>query len=279
MLSIVYGLFAAIGWGTADFAGGLASRRVGAFPAVIFTELAGLAVLLPAALGWNEPRIEARNFLLCAAAGGAGMLALSALFQAFKEGQMSLAAPVSAVTAAVLPIGAGYITEGALEPVKLAGCGLALLAIWLISYNPVAGEEITRRLGALKLPLLAGIGFGLYFILFNLGSQEGILWPLVASRTGGTVVVGGLVLLQGGRLLPKSGAWMLLILNVVLDLISNLMYLLAGQAGRMDIAAVLTSLYPGMTILLAWLVLKERAGGWQRVGIVLALAAILLIVI
>lgn len=279
MLSILYGLLAAVGWGSSDFVGGLASRRVGAYQAVLFTEGVGLFVLLPAAFIFGEPVISWQELAWCATAGALGVTGLGLLFQAFKDGQMSLVAPVSAVTAAVLPIVVGFFTVGAPKPAQLGGFALALAAVWLISYQPQKEGKMQLRLADLVLPLLAGAGFGLYFILFNKGSQNAVIWPMVAGRSAGIVALGSLTLLQGQRLLPSGGAWGLLALNFALDLGATVMYILAGQAGRMDIAAVLTSLYPGLTILLAWLILKERINRPQQAGIILALAAIALIAI
>jgi drug/metabolite transporter (DMT)-like permease len=267
----------AVGWGASDFVGGLSSRRAGAFQSVLFVQLIGMFFLPILAFGLKEPIISWQEWLWCAGAGGFGVLALALLFQAFEEGKMSLAAPVSAVTSAALPILVGFFTQGFQGFAKISGFTLALVAVWLISWADTGKEKIILRMEELRLPLLAGIGFSLYYVLIYEGSQNAIIWPMIASRSTGMVVLVATMIFQHKKLIPGRNAWPLLMLNFFLDLGANVMYILAGQSGRMDIAAVLTSLYPGITILLAWLILKERIQRLQTVGILLALGAILLI--
>lgn len=278
-MTIMFGLLSAIVWGGGDFAGGLASRRVGAWRAVFYAEIIGLGLLLAALAIYREGLISTRGLLLGAAAGAIGSLGLLALYRAMQVGKMSIAAPVSALLAALLPVVVGALTAGLPPLTQMAGVGLALLSIWLVSQTEGDARLRLARLSDLRLPLVAGIGFGTYFILIHGVAQEATLWPMIASRAGGTLVlVAVLFLRRESPKIPRAG-WPLVAVSGTLDVGGNLFYVLAAQTGRMDIAAVLSSLYPGMTALLAWFVLKERISCGQRLGILAALAAIVLMTI
>jgi drug/metabolite transporter (DMT)-like permease len=279
MASILFGLLSALSWGGGDFLGGLSGRRMGAALAVLYAELAGLILLLAALPLVGESRPPSGNLLVAAGVGGVGCLSLLMLYAAMARGQMSIAAPVSALLAAALPILVGAFTEGLPGPTKLAGFAFALAAVWLISQESGSARPHLERLADLRLPLLAGIGFGLYFVLINRVSQTATLWPMVASRSGGTLVMLIYVLLRRSPLRIQSTALPLVSLAGVLDVGGNFFYILAGQAGRMDVAAVLASLYPGGTVFLAWLVLKERLSRAQVLGILAALVAIVLMTV
>ena len=279
MLTIIYGLASALAWGGADFCGGLASRRGKAYQAVLFGEGIGLVILLVIAFASGEKPLPLTSWLLCTIAGSMGVIGLLLFFQSMVKGQMSVAAPVSALTAALLPVIVGSIMDGFPGFLTFAGFGLALAAIWFISQPDGGPKTVRLRLADLSLPLIAGLGFGVYLILFERGSQNNLFWPMVASRLAGTVTMIIYTLSTRQPLLPPRGSWLLITLNGILDITGNGLYILAGQAGRMDMAAVLVSLYPGSTVLLAGLFLHERLNRSQLVGILAALAAIVLMTI
>ncbi|MBE3068257.1 MAG: DMT family transporter [Chloroflexi bacterium] len=279
MISILYGLTSALTWGAADFCGGLASRKTKAYQAVLFGEVVGLALLLAATFLSGEAPIGWFAWLLCSIAGSMGVLGLLLLFHSMTKGQMSVAAPVSALMAAVLPVVVGTFTEGFPGWLTLAGFALALAAIWFISQPEEGPKNMRLRLADLSLPLIAGVSFGVYFILLHRGSQNGLFLPMVSSRLAGVVTMVIYTLVTRQAFLPAKSVWPLLILNGILDVSGNGLYILAGQAGRMDVAAVLASLYPASTVLLAGLFLHERLGRVQVVGVLTALAAIVLMTV
>jgi drug/metabolite transporter (DMT)-like permease len=276
MLSILFGLTSAISWGAADFMGGLASRKAKAYQAVLWGEAFGLLLLLGVSLFSGEALPPLWVWGACALAGSMGVLGLLLFFHAMRSGQMSVVAPVSALTAAILPVIIGSFMEGFPGWLTFAGFGLALASIWFISRPEVGRESLRLRLTDLALPLIAGASFGIYLVLIERGSQEHTFWPLVASRLAGSLTMLVYAGLTRQPLLPPRGVWRLVMLNGVLDVTGNFLYILAGQMGRMDTAAVLASLYPGSTVLLARIFLRERLGKLQVAGIVLALAAVVL---
>jgi drug/metabolite transporter (DMT)-like permease len=134
------------------------------------------------------------------------------------------------------------------------------------------------RLSDLRLPLLAGLGFGSYFIIMHYAT-EGIsatVWPMIASRSAATLMLLALVLIRRESFSVQRDAWVVVLVNALLDVGGNFFYLLALQYGRLDISAILSSLYPGATVVLAWIILKERITRTQWTGILTALAAIVL---
>jgi len=279
VLAILFGLSSALTWGAADFCGGLASRRSKAYQVVLFGEAIGLAILLVVAFLSGEKPLPWTSWMMCTIAGSIGVIGLLLFFQSMVKGQMSVTAPVSALTAALLPVIMGSILDGFPGALTFAGFGLALVAIWFISQPDGGSKNIRLRLADLSLPLIAGLSFGVYLILFDRGSQTNLFWPLVASRLAGVVTMTLYTLFTHQSFLPPRTLWPLLVLNGILDITGNGLYILAGQAGRMDVAAVLVSLYPGSTVLLAGFILHERLNRAQVVGILAALAAIVLMTI
>ena len=276
MLSILYGIASAVSWGAGDFAGGLSSRKVGAYRAVFYADFFGMFLLLAAYLIYPETLPAARVIWVSATGGMLGTTGLLILYYSLTKGLMSIAAPVSALFAAVLPVIVGSLTEGLPGPFQLLGFVLALGAVWLISQGN--GSFHVSSLSDLRLPILAGLGFGCYFILLHSATQDttATLWPMITSRIAGTLLVLAFVLARREPLGVPRGAWNVVLINATLDLFGNFFYILASKAGRLDIAAVLSSLYPGATVVLAWLLLKEHLSRWQLVGILLALGAIVL---
>ena len=279
MLSIIYGILSAATWGAGDFAGGLSSRKIGAYRAVFYADFIGLLILAVAYFVYREPFPSTTGWINSLLAGALGSFGLLILYYSLSIGQMSIAAPVSALFAALLPVIVGAITEGLPSAIQLIGFVLALAAIWLISQGD--GKFHISRLSDLRFPILAGVGFGSYFIFIHnaAGDPNSFLWPMIISRAAGTVLVFFMVFARRETFVVPHDAWGLVLLNATLDLTGNFFYILASKSGRLDIAAVLSSLYPGSTVILAWLLLKEHLSRIQLVGILLALAAIFLFTI
>jgi drug/metabolite transporter (DMT)-like permease len=278
LLSILFGLGAALGWGAGDFTGGLASRKTGAYRAVFYSEVIGVALLLIVAQFSAEPLPNLKIFLLSMLAGALGTVGLIFLYQSMTLGLMSIAAPVSALLAAALPVLVGIFKEGIPQILTIFGFGFALFAVWMISQGEGGVTDILAHLSDLKLPLLAGIGFGSYFVLMHEAtSTSATVWPMVISRSGGMILITVYMLITRATWkVENTSAWPMITLNGILDISGNLFFILAGQTGRLDVAAVLSSLFPGATVVLAWIFLKERLTRNQWVGIGSALIAIVL---
>jgi len=281
LLSILFGLGAALGWGAGDFTGGLASRKTGAYRAVFYGEVVGIIFLLIIVKISGESLPNQRVWLLAMLAGALGTVGLILLYHSMTLGLMSIATPVSALLAASLPVLVGIFKEGIPQLLTVIGFGFALFAVWMISQGENGVTNILAHLSDLKLPLLAGIGFGLYFVFMHEATSTGAtIWPMVASRSGGMILITAYMLItRSPWKVEDSSAWPMIIINGVLDISGNLFFILAGQAGRLDVAAVLSSLFPGATVMLAWIFLKERLTRNQWIGIGSALIAIVLMTI
>ncbi len=279
MLSILYGLAAALGWGAADYTGGLASRRTGAYRAAFFGETLGLPFIIIALLGAREALPSIALLAIATFAGAIGTSGLLLLFHALENGKMSIAAPVSALMAATLPVLVGTLTQGFPGLLTFLGFVLSLAAIWLISREEGNDSHILAHIRELRLPLLAGFGFGTYFILVHEAAQQSTYWTMFASRMGGVLIMLVFMTVQRKSWRLSRNAWPVVVLNGFLDVTGNGFYILASQTGRLDVTAVLSSLYPAATALLAAILLKERVARSQAIGILLALTAIVFLTI
>lgn len=272
-LGALFALAAAIVWGVGDFANGLTARRIGAFSASLLSYAVGLVALAAVALARAELLPPAADLLWGAAAGVAGVVGVVFLLRGFSEGRMGIVAPVSALLTASIPVIVTALTEGMPSTRQMAGFGVALAGVWLLS-RPV---PLGGRPGGLGLALLAGLGFGGFFVALGQVEAGAVFWPLVAGRVAAVGMMLLVALAGRRRAVPGRAPWGLLVLGGMLDAAGNLLFLLATQAGRLDVAAVLASLYPAITALMAWLVAGERMTRLQVLGAVVAVAAIGLI--
>ncbi len=274
--AIIFGLASAASWGAGDFSGGLATKRNDVFVVIVISQLFGVVLLAALALLWQEAMPPASHLLTGALAGLAGALGLVALYRGLAANNMGLVAPLTAVVAAGLPVAVSLLSSGLPQPQKLLGFAFAFAGIWTISRSGNGGAIALRTLA---LPLLAGAGFGLFFILIDRVSADAVFWPLVAARLASIIVLSLIIWQRRGRQ-EAAGAALnlpLLALTGILEAGGNVFFAVASASGRLDIAAVLASLYPATTVFLAWLVLKERLSGRQWLGIGATLAAIVLI--
>ena len=279
MLSILFGLSSALTWGAADFTGGIASKRTNIFGVVIVAEGFGMLLFLALALAFGEPVPPLQTWLWGSASGLCGGFGLLLLYRALSSGRMSVAAPVSAVIAAILPVIVGAVVEGLPGVWTFAGLLLALAAVWLITRSQGGRETAAIRQNEITLPMIAGVAFGMYFVFMHQASREAFFWPVVAARLASTVGILGYALVTRQPWSPDRKYWPLIALSGLLDASGNGFYVLSGQIGRLDVAAVLGSLYPGSTVLLAGLFLHERLSRLQLAGLLAALVAIVLMTV
>ncbi len=279
MLSSLFGIFSAISWGAGDFVGGIVSRRSGIYRASFYGEAGGLIFLAIMLAVFRESLPPLTDLAWSALAGALGSAGLLLLYRSLAEGKMSIAAPVSALMAAVLPVIARSLTEGLPAWYRYIGFALALLAIWLISRGEGHQEKFHLHLKDLRWPLLSGFLFGFYFIFMHKGSQESTVWPMLAARLSGAFLLFWFALFKREVAWPGTVIASMALLNALGDIGGNTFFILAGQGGRLDVAAVLGSLYPGVTVLLAGLILHERLNSSQWMGVAAAFAAIVLMTI
>jgi drug/metabolite transporter (DMT)-like permease len=276
-VAVVLALTSAVVYGASDFLGGLASRRASVFGVVALSQLAGLVALL-ALLPWLGGPVTLADLAWGAASGLAGTTGLVVFFRALAGGVMSVVAPVTAVTAAAVPVLVGLLNGDRIGLWASAGIGLALVAVVLVSAEGGLSSFRGARPTSLTAPLLAGTAFGFFFVLLDRTSADAGLTPLVAARLTSVVLV-VVIALAGKRPLRVSRAALPLILTSgVGDMTANGLFLLATQqGGQLAITGVLASLYPVSTVVLAQVLLRERLAGAQVAGLGAAAAAVVLI--
>jgi len=266
------GLLSAAAWGGSDFAGGLGARRSSTLLVTASGQILSLFVLLGICFALHLA-VPARPYVLYAAIGGfEGALALAIFYRALAMGAMGLTAALTGLLTALVPVVFELFHEGLPAPLTALGLVAGCIAIWLITHSPASNGAGTAP-KALLFGALAGVGFGAQLILFKMAGAGGVLWTLTTGRIAGVVAL-LLFLAFAPPPGPWRGFWMMGILSGSLDTVGNLFYMLTAQLGRLDVAAVICSLYPAGTILLAAIILHERPTRRQMVGIAVALAAV-----
>jgi uncharacterized membrane protein len=290
MTAILLALASAVGYGGSDYWAGLAARRTSVIRVTILAEAAGTAVLV-LVLPWAGLRQPSLVSLGWGAAGGAGgVLGALALYMGFRRAAFSVAAPLSAVGAAGFSVLAGLLLGEHPGGLALAGIALALPAIVSVSASPARAED--RPAGAEDRPagagrhaqgviwgLAAGACFAVLFIALNRAGPGGGLWPVAAAQGAALVVVGGIGAVTRDLQLPAPDGRRLAVLTGVAGGSGTILYFLATQAGLLAVTAVLTSLYPAVTIVLARLLLGERLTAVRLAGLALAAASVGLIAV
>jgi drug/metabolite transporter (DMT)-like permease len=305
----ILALAAALLYGTADFLGGVAARRASVFAVLAMTVPAGTAVVVAVALlgeilglgglvghgvlgsptsigGWGAVG-------WAAASGVCGASGLVAFYAGFAAAPISVVAPVAALVSTVLPVGVAIAGGERPRASMVAGGLICLIAIVLVSAPPARRDEGrpgegqygdgqpdgASRLLALGYGVAAGAGFGLFFLCLKNAGQSGVLWPVAISRTAGTLVAFAIALATRTRPWQRSGGGIasIALVSGAVDAAANVCYVLATRVGLFGLAVVITSLYPGMTVLLARLLLGERMGRLQQAGLLLAAVGVVLL--
>jgi uncharacterized membrane protein len=262
-------------WGTADFCGGKASQRAPALAVSVLSKLAGLPVLaLGLAVTSGHPTASGLGW--GALAGVFGMAGVILLYRGLATGAMTIVAPVTAVTSALVPFIVGVAVDGAPRPAALIGAGCAVAAIALVSTGPGSGRKPVS-LAIVGTALAAGTGFGLFMVFLSRAGSGAGLWPLTTAQ-GGALILGG-ILLRRRRTSPWLNGTTLrwTVAAGALDFTANVLYLLATHTGALSIVAPISSLYPASTVLLALAVDRERVRPLQLAGLGLAATALALV--
>ena len=274
MLAIIFGLSSAIIWGAGDFTGALASKRGNVLTVILFSQLVGFLPLL--VLGWvfaeTAPTVEHLVWGACAGLGGG--FGLVFLYAGLALGRMGIVAPLSAVVTTIIPVGVGFFFEGVPGLSHIVGFGAALVAVWLLS-STEDSANLTRI--EVYFSVLAGLGFGMFLTCMGHVSETAIIWPMVAARISSMALMLTIIASKGPRALPTGRQMPFIAAAGLLDVTGNVMYALACQVGRLDVSAVLAALYPASTVMLAWLLLKERLRARQWVGVLAAITCLVLI--
>jgi drug/metabolite transporter (DMT)-like permease len=275
LLGITLALISAVLGGSGDFIGGQLTRRANAFGVLTLSTLAGLTTLLLCAAAWREPLPSLPSAGWAIAAGVVGVIGMAAFYRTLSLGYTASVAPTAGVISAGLPVAFTGLTAGWPTVAQLGGFGLALAGIALVSQSAAPGGGRMTRQGFL-LACLAGASFGVFFILLGQIRSGSVFVPVALARFASLGML--VLLLRANRLLPPAltSSPPALFIGVI-DALGTAFYVLARQFTRLDVAAVLVSLYPAVTVLLACFVVREKVSRGQWLGVGLCLAAIVLI--
>jgi drug/metabolite transporter (DMT)-like permease len=285
---ILLGLAAGVLYGTGDFLGGLATRRVQVLAVLMLAETAGVIVAVPAAAMSPGP-VRLVGLAWGISAGLVGGLGLIIFYVGLAAGPMSVVAPVSGLVSTILPV-AVALTEGERPSAEVYAGALLCLAAIVLASSAGDGEQArgpraprSRLTGvgrAVGYGIASGASFGLFFLLIRNAGQSGELWPVAAGRIGELAIVLIAAAALRRSLMPRGAGFMLLLAVAsagAIDVVANICYVAATRTGMFGLAVVLASLYPGVTVLLARTVLGERLRWVQRLGLGLAALGIILV--
>jgi drug/metabolite transporter (DMT)-like permease len=270
-LPAAYSMTAMGVWGVSDFIGGLGVRRVNAFLFTTLVHFSGMAAMLAITLGMHEPLPDRTSLLWSLVAGSIGGLALALFYRALATGKMGLTAPVAAVLGAGIPTVVTAFAAGLPGGRHLVGFLLAGIGVWLISRT----EDGSGHPEGLGLAIIAGCGFaGFYLCVHQASPGASAAWVAVVSRAGSFLAAGVAMLLGRNVQRVPARALGLAVFAGFLEITGSLMFVRAQQAGRLDAAVVLSSLYPAITVLLARVFLHEHFSRGRTLGMMAALVAV-----
>jgi drug/metabolite transporter (DMT)-like permease len=266
-------------YGTADFLGGYGARRASAIWVVAISQAAGL-LMVAAAMPFFPAAIPSGSTLwwsIAAGVTGGGGVAL--LYRALAIGLMSVVAPTTAVCAIAIPVVVGFLLGERPGMLAVLGIVVAMIAIILVSRGDTTHEAAREPLRALILAMIAGVMIGLFLVSLDRAGSDTGLWPLLIARVVSVTFFGiAAFVLRRTHPFPDPASLRIIVISGLIDMVANILYLLAVRRGSLSLVATLTSLYPAATVILARYILQERLTRTQWTGVACAAAAILLIV-
>lgn len=271
---VALSLLASLGWGFADFGGGLTSRGSPVLGVLLGSQVASLAVGLPILALRAEPAMQPLDLGISVLGGLLAASGLAFLYRGLSVGRMGVVAPVAAVLTAALPVLFGFATEGVPSWLAIVGIGVAVVSVVLVSRSPDVGDG---RPSGLAYGLVAGTIFGAFTIAASGLSDDVVLSPVIVIRVASVTFLGTWILVRRQAWRVPRGRWPALVAIGVIDMAATASYLSAIAIGPLAIAAILASLYPVVTTILAAAVLRERISLVHAVGIAAAGVAVVLI--
>ncbi len=282
MLTIVYGLTCALFYGSADYAGGRASRKASSIAVTATSQWIGwlfvlVVVMFVGGNGWTT-----RSFVVGAMGGACGAIGLMLLYRALSLAAMSVVSPITAVMSAVVPVIAGVLLGEGLTPIHGIGVVLALAAIGMISRggDTDGDAQVHHRRptpALLATSLIAGVFFGLFVVALDRAGDDVGVWPLVAAKPVGVLFAVGAALATRQSPIVAARALPLTLAAGLADMTANVFAALSAQAGQVAIAGVLISLYPASTVVLSRVVDHEPLTRGQIIGFAVGAGALILI--
>jgi len=259
-------------YGIADFAGGLATRSTSAWRVTAWSQLIGVPLLLTAVAIAGQTHVATSDIALGSMAGALGLAGLVLMYSALATGEMSIVAPIIGALAASIPVLWDVATGGSIGSIQWIGIAMSVTAVLLLAGRREAG-------GAHLMPTIKAVGaaisFAMFYIAMSYTNEASGLWPLVAARSVTVPLACVVAFGIGAAAIPNGTILRLVALTGAADMAANVAIVTAVQRGPLGVNAVLSSLYPAVTVIAAFVVLKESPTTVQRLGIVLAVVAAL----
>jgi drug/metabolite transporter (DMT)-like permease len=276
VLAVVLGLASSLSWGISDFLGGLKARQLQLLTVLVLSQAVGLALIAAIVAARSEPAPDAQHVAYACLSGLAGVGGLAAFYRGLAVGAMAVVAPISG-TAAAIPVTVGLISGERPGGLQVAGIVLAIAGVALASRELPEEGGGARVATGVGLALLAALGFGSFFVAMDAASEDDLFWAIFFNRATSVSALLVLTAVLRPRLSVHRGDVRALLAIGALDIGANTLFAAASTEGLVSLVAVLASLYPVVTILLARVVLGERVRRAQQAGVVLALAGVALI--
>jgi len=276
-MTFILSLASALLYGMADFAGGVATRRNRVFSVMLVTQASGLVVALVGAslLGPSAP--TAADLAWGCGAGALGFVGVATLYAGLAKHRAAIVSPLSALGGAVLPMLFGAAIGEKPSATALAGAVLCLPAILLLACEKGEATDRKELRASFLHGMVAGIGFGCFFILISRSSPGSGIWPLLSARVVNLVIVAAILILGPSPFAVARRSLPTALFAGAADMLANVLFLLAARSGLLIIATIITSLYPAPTVILARIFQGQRISPARMAGIAFALAGIALI--
>lgn len=276
LIGVTFALSSAVVYGSADFSGGVAARRSHQFQVLTIASLASVLLMAMATMLGKQWLPSFTSMVWAVLAGISGALGVAVFYHALSLGNMAIVAPTAGVVGAALPVVFAILTKGFPGVFQMTGFVIACAGIWLVTRT--ASEVQHPSQNVVFLAIVSGIGFGGFFILIA-QVESGAVFATLTVQKSTSACIAALLLVAKRIPFPTIQGNPLALLAGILDVSANALYLYAKEFTRLDVAAVLTSLYPAVTVLLACMLLKEKISRKQWGGVVLCVTAIGLIVL
>ena len=265
-------------YGIADFSGGFAASRSRLPAVLVLSQLMGTAVALAALAFMGSGAPAWQDLAWGFVAGLTGSLGLAMLYGGIARSIVAIVSPASALVGAVIPVLFG-LAMGERPPLTaMIGSCLCIPAILLLTWEQDSGEHAGGSVkAALGYGVLAGLGFGLFFTAISRTHAGAGAWPLVAARAASLSAFAGALLITGGSFRVERGAVLAALIAGSADMGANLLFMVASQSGMLSLVAIITSLFPAPTVILARIVLGQRLPPVRLAGLLLAMTGVALI--
>lgn len=278
MAPLLISLAGAASWGVSDFLGGQQTRRLPVLAVLAVSQPAGLVLIALLIVLTGADPISAGKLGIAFLAGVASLGGLAAFYTAMAMGTVSVVAPIAAL-GVLVPVVVGLAAGESPAPIQLAGLVPAVAGVVVLSHEETPEHDEGARAARLSIALavVAGLGFGIFFIGLDAAAADRPGWAILAVRVGGITTVLAALLVSRPRLDEVGAAWPVLIVIGVFDVSATVLIAFASTKGVLPVVAVGGSMYPAFTIALAHSVLGERLARLQWTGVFLALAGVAMI--